>query len=285
MRMKCTTLIAAVFTACLPLAAQRAGANPPQSGQQSSSNQQSANSQQGTTAQTTSAEPKIVNSELYIARADSSIFTLMLDESVFGVPAKSFNLTNLTPGFHHIKMMKPGGKTGRGLPIAPELLYDGYVNVPEASRVTAVNAQNNQLSIVSIVPLLQYLYGIITGQNGQNGQNGQVGQNGSPWGWPPMLPQGMASADFELLKSTVNNKSFDSDKLNIIKMAMLNNHFTSNQVTQLVGLMSFESNKLGLAKMLYPRVVDKGNFYLVNNAFDFSSSSEELADFITGFGG
>jgi len=284
MRIKCTTLIAAVFTALLPLSAQRPGANQP-AGNQSNSNQsannQSANNQSAGTQGTT---PEVVNSELFVARADSSIFTMKLDESIFGVPAKSFNLTNLTPGFHHIQLLKPALSSGPRKNAAPEILYDGYVNVPEASRVTALNTGNNQLNIVSIVPLLQYLVGIITGQNGQNGNGGWNQGTGSPWGWP-QLPQGMASADFEMLKSTVSSKTFDNDKLSILKMAMLNNHFTASQVTQLVSLFDFESNKVAVAKALYTKVVDKGNYYLVNNAFNFSSSSEELADYITGFGG
>lgn len=281
MRIKCTTLIAAVLTACLPLAAQRPGADQ-SAGNQSSSNQ-SANTQ-STNAQTPAAQ--VVNSELFVARADSSIFTMKLDENIFGAPAKSFNLTNLTPGFHHIQLLKPIASNGpRTANLTPEVLYDGYVNVPEGSRVTAISPQRNQLNIVSIVPIIQAIYGILTGQNGQNGNGGWGQGTGNPWGWPPLGPQGMAAADFEMLKATVNGKTFDSDKLSILKMAMLNNHFTANQVTQLVSLFDFESNKVAVAKALYSKVVDKGNYYLVNNAFNFSSSSEELSDYITGFAG
>lgn len=284
MRIKCTTLIAAVLTACLPLAAQRPGANPP-AGNQPNSNQ-SANNQPSANGQTGATQTQVLNSELFVARADSSIFTMKLDEHIFGAPAKSFNLTNLTPGFHHIQLLKPVAATGPRLGSqVPEVLYDGYVNVPEGSRVTAISPQRNQLNIVSIVPIIQAIYGILTGQNGQTGNGGWGQGTGGGWGWPPLGPQGMASGDFELLKSTINGKTFDSDKLSVLKMAMLNNHFTANQVTQLVSLFDFESNKVAVAKALYGRVVDKGNYYLVNNAFNFSSSSEELSDYITGSAG
>lgn len=270
MKIKCTILFAAVFTACLSLAAQSHGPMNPSAGTQS------------TTATSTPA-PQSVNSELFITRADSSMFTLMLDEAVFGVPAKSFNLTNLAPGYHHIKLLKPS-VTNSGRAAAPETLYDGYVNVPEASRVTAVNSGREQLNIVSIIPLIQYIMGIL-GQGGQNGtNNGGMGQ-GFPWGWPPLGPQAMAGQDFELLKATIDGKTFDSDKLNILRMAMMNNHFTTSQVTQLVSLFDFESNKVSAAKVLYAKVIDKGNYYLVNNAFDFPSSSSELTEYITGFAG
>lgn len=270
MKIKCTSLFAAVFTACLPLAAQHAQAYANQNGQQ---------------APTQTTAPQSINSELFIARADSSTFALMLDGQTAGAPAKSFNLTNLTPGYHRIQMTKPSaGRAANGVPIRPEVLYDGYVNVPEASRVTAVNSGREQLNIVSIVPLIQYILGIL-GQGGQtNGGNGQTTNPWGGWGWP-IGPQAMAPQDFEMLRATVMNKSFESSKMDVVRMAMMNNYFSSAQVAQLMNMMTFESTKLDLAKMMYARVVDKGNFYLVNNAFTFSSSSSALSQYITGFGG
>lgn len=276
MKIKCTILFAAVLTACLPLAAQRAQQIGNPNGQPAASNQST------TTTTSTTTQPQTVNSELFVSRADSSVFNLVLDGVPFAAPAKSFNLTNLAPGFHHIRMTKPvaGRPVHGGVPTQPEVLYDGYVNIPEASRVTAMNTERQQLNIVSIVPIIQYILGIL-GQGGQpNTGNGQTNPWGLPWG-----PQAMAAGDFEMLKATVMNKGFESSKMDVIRMAMVNNYFSSVQVAQLMNLMSFESTKLDLAKMLYARVVDKGNFYIVNNAFDFSSSSTALSQYITGFGG
>jgi hypothetical protein len=280
MKMKCTLLTVAVLAISFSLGAQaRPGANPttPAQGNNTPSTQNATQPQ---------TQSQIINSELFIARADSSLFSLLLDGVTVGSPAKSFNLTNLTPGYHRVQMTKPAvGRPINGRAVTPEVLYDGYVNIPEASRVTAVNSGREQLNIVSIVPLIQYILGIL-GQGGQTNPNGGQTNNpwGSPWGWP-IGPQAMAPQDFEMLRATVMNKGFESSKMDVIRMAMMNNYFSSAQVAQLMNMMSFESTKLDLAKMMYARVVDKGNFYLVNNAFGFSSSSNELAQFITGFGG
>lgn len=278
MKIKCTMLTTAVLAVCLSLGAQRPGANPPAQGTNTNTSTSSA---QNTGTQTQpQTQTQSVNSELFIARADSALFALILDGVAIGSPAKSFNLTNLTPGYHRIQLTKPVvGRPMRGVPVAPEVLYDGYVNVPESSRVTAINSGREQLNIVSIVPLIQYILGIL----GQGGQNGQTGNGG--WGWPPLGPQAMAPQDFEMLRATVMNKGFESSKMDVIRMAAMNNYFSSVQVAQLMNMMSFESTKLDLAKMMYARVVDKGNYYLVNNAFVFNSSSNELAQFITGFAG
>jgi hypothetical protein len=41
-------------------------------------------------------------------------------------------------------------------------------------------------------------------------------------------------------------------------------------------LFSFEATKLEFAKYAYNKVSDKENYYLVNDAFQFESSIEEL---------
>lgn len=283
MKMKCTVLTLALAAISFSLVAQpRPGSIPTSSGQPATTTTSTGGTQPAIHPIT--GEP-IVNSELFIARADSSMFALMLDGQSYGAPARSFNLTNLVPGYHRIQLTKPSvGGSANIRAMTPEVLYDGYVNVPEASRVTAVNSDRAQLGVTSIIPLIQYILGIL-GQGGQNGTNngGGMGQ-GFPWGWP-LGPQAMASTDFELLKATIDGKTFDSDKLSILRMAMMNNHFSTNQVTQLVSLFDFESNKVTAAKVLYAKVIDKGNYYLVNNAFDFPSSSKELTEYITGFAG
>lgn len=223
------------------------------------------------------------NSGLTLKAADSSKFVLSVDNYNFGEPSTTFNVSNLTPGFHRVQMSKPADPRVRTF-AAPEMMYDGFVFVPDSSQVTAVNTQRGQLNIVSIVPILQYLYGIITGNGGNNGN---VGNNGNgtgtfPWGWPPMPQQGMSGADFQTLMATVSSKPFESTKLQIIKQALAVNKVTSAQVAQLMGLLDFESTKLDLAKFAYGKVLDKNNYYIVNNAFDFSSSSSELSQFIGG---
>ena len=222
--------------------------------------------------------------EFALSSADSSKFMLLIDNMSYGAPQSNFTVKNLAPGMHRVQMATPGTGVGFGNYIMPETLYDGDVNIPDSSRVTAVSPQRGRLNIVSIVPILQYIYGIITG-NGGNNNNGGIGtgNGGFPWGWPP-INQGMNANDFEMLKASVRGKSFESAKLEICKQALYNNKVTSSQVAQLLDLMTFESTKLELAKFAYGRTVDKGNYYIVNNSFTFGSSISELGDYIRGGG-
>jgi hypothetical protein len=54
-------------------------------------------------------------------------------------------------------------------------------------------------------------------------------------------------------------------------------------VQQLVGILkefSFETTKLDFAKSSYRYVVDKRNYFMVNDVFTFQSSKDDLNDFL-----
>ena len=76
------------------------------------------------------------------------------------------------------------------------------------------------------------------------------------------------------------NATFESGKLKIAKQAVSMNTVSSQQVFELVQLFTFESTKLEFAKFAYSRTFDKGNYFVVNNAFTFNSSINALNDYI-----
>ena len=91
----------------------------------------------------------------------------------------------------------------------------------------------------------------------------------------------MAQIDFDALKASIAAKGFESTKLTIAAQALQSNKMTSRQVKEVMDLMSFESTNVQIAKYAYGRVADKQNFYLVHDAFAFSSSSDELIKYIS----
>jgi hypothetical protein len=46
-----------------------------------------------------------------------------------------------------------------------------------------------------------------------------------------------------------------------------------------MGLFSFEASKLEIAKYAWHHVVDKGNYFTINDAFTFDSSVDELNEY------
>lgn len=93
-------------------------------------------------------------------------------------------------------------------------------------------------------------------------------------------PLAMDPGSFCQLRETIHRASFESTKLSIFRQAMAYNYFTSQQVLQLMNEFCFESYRLDVAKMAYCKTVDPGNYYVVNNAFSFSSSVNELGEYL-----
>ncbi len=93
-------------------------------------------------------------------------------------------------------------------------------------------------------------------------------------------PVAMSQNDFVQLKQTIDNASFESARLSIFKQALAYNYFTSAQVRNLMDLFWFESSKLEMTKLAYPKTVDQNNYYIVNNGFNFSSSVNELGEYV-----
>lgn len=96
----------------------------------------------------------------------------------------------------------------------------------------------------------------------------------------PIGPQPMNAYDFSQLKHTIAQANFESTKLNIFRQALAYNNFTSQQVLELMDVFWFESSKLEVAKLAYDRTVDRNNYYIVNNGFSFSSSVNQLSDYV-----
>ncbi|MNY47846.1 hypothetical protein D3C86_1831440 [compost metagenome] len=59
--------------------------------------------------------------------------------------------------------------------------------------------------------------------------------------------------------------------------------FTSEQISVLVKDLSFDKNKITLAKSLFSKCVDKQKYFVVGDALDFESSRRDLMDFVSNY--
>lgn len=106
---------------------------------------------------------------------------------------------------------------------------------------------------------------------------------------PPLKPKPepidniceVADDDFNMIKTQIVNESFASDKLRVAKNLVEHNKcFTSQQIAELLKLMSFESDKLELAKFAWHYTIDVNNYAVVSNELTYSSDREALYDYI-----
>lgn len=82
------------------------------------------------------------------------------------------------------------------------------------------------------------------------------------------------------IKSAIEDEDFSDDKIMVAKQALRGKCLTTDNVTSIMDLFDFEDKKLEFAKYAHDYTYDVDNYYKINKAFDFSSSKEELNEYI-----
>lgn len=105
--------------------------------------------------------------------------------------------------------------------------------------------------------------------------NGGVANNSS-------YRSAMTDASFAQIYNKARSHFFQKNTLNDIRTALstVSNNFSTAQVKQLLMLATTEADKLALAKLSYPRVVDTINFSQLMDLFSIESNRTELDIFI-----
>lgn len=100
---------------------------------------------------------------------------------------------------------------------------------------------------------------------------------------PYGCPHPMAPNDFANAKRSIASKDFSDSKLRMAKQIIDSNCLLSSQVMELMQLFDFEDDKLEIAKYAFGYTLDYGNYFKVNNAFEYESTIEELDEYIQSY--
>ena len=110
------------------------------------------------------------------------------------------------------------------------------------------------------------------------GMNSVLGALSSAMGTPnaDLLPAPTAidDADFNLLMGALNDSW--PNYLEFLAQPISENYFTAAQASQIVETMRFSDEEVQAAVMLYPRVVDLNNWFVVEQAITFDTARQEL---------
>ena len=105
---------------------------------------------------------------------------------------------------------------------------------------------------------------------------------------PPPRPSGngcygpCGMSEFQGVKNSISSKPFEDNKVQIAKQFLGANCVSAAQVRELMGMFTYEESKLDIAKFAYSKCVDPNNYYKVNDGFTYSSSIDDLNEFIGG---
>jgi hypothetical protein len=97
---------------------------------------------------------------------------------------------------------------------------------------------------------------------------------------PEAAPAHMSDADFAQIKNTIIATKFETKKMDTLRTLAASGTFIVSQVSELMGLFAFESNKLDVAKMMYPYTVDKQNYKRLESNFNFEARKKDFEKFL-----
>ena len=215
--------------------------------------------------------------------------------SMIVINGQKFNATNnvvyldgLAPGNYPVKLLRPTYWGEHGV------IFRGNIRVPHRSQVNAVISRRGMS--VKAVPLAHHHGGSYWDGNGAgNGYHHAPNSNGNG-GFVSMMPNnnpvaepiicsspvmvGMHPDQFASALRSIELATFDSDQIRVAKQIIRRNGASSQQIAEIMRVLSFESSRLKIAKFGFQFVADPENYYVVNDVFWFSSSIRELDRFI-----
>ncbi|HSZ26455.1 MAG TPA: DUF4476 domain-containing protein [Cytophagaceae bacterium] len=90
----------------------------------------------------------------------------------------------------------------------------------------------------------------------------------------------MSEEDFDKMKELINTVAFTESKLGVLQETMPGHCINTVQIKEILSKLSFEMDKLDVAKYLYKFTSDKQNYSSLNDQFSFPSNIEELTNYI-----
>jgi len=206
-------------------------------------------------------------SEVFLRIPELGYFSIELGDQVISNNSGKFRFFDLPSGRIPISIYDNG-----------YLLYRTTLNVRNNSRMVLDFFTDKGLFLLDSYPVKNQSYGF---NNWNDVWNNPYGNQGNNWSNPGNYANVMDNNTFnQFLEMLQKNARFDDSRLSMINQQARSAMFTSQQITILVKEMSFDKNKLSLAKSMYFNCADKSKYFLVYDAFDFESSKRELMDFI-----
>ncbi len=158
--------------------------------------------------------------------------------------------------------------------------------VRQNTRQNSINAQGRDITATvfcrRINPQLSEAVLMVAGTKGVSAANfnsvfnsivTNIGE--SPISTPPQSSKAVISdAAFKQLMNGLDSNW--SKPLDFLAQAVPHNYFTAAQATEIIKEIKFSTNKIPAAVLLYPQVVDRGNWFVVEQAFIFDRERQEL---------
>lgn len=203
---------------------------------------------------------------LEIRLSDHSPLVVSVDGRNFNKHGRTVTVGNLPKGWHELRVYeyleyKKGGARAK-------LLYSGRIRI-DAGTVTEcvvdVQTQRMRIKTMDIEDVyLDYDEHDETG-NPDNRRNDDRRSSNI-----------LDNRDMQDLQARVEDRITDTERMKLMQSVLADRTYYSVQVRTMLNWLSFESTRLDFAKWSYTRVVDKQDYWKLEDVFSFSSSKDEF---------
>lgn len=209
-------------------------------------------------------------SVLQIRLSDHSPLVVSIDSRYYDKYGRTITIGNLPKGWHELRVYeyleyKKGGARAK-------LLYTGRIRIA-AGTVTKciVDVETNRMRINTMDMEDAYL----------DYDQPQTTDNNEPHTDRPYANSNVLNnEDLKELEARVEERITDTDKLKLMKSVLEQRTYYSVQVRTMLNWLAFESSRVDFAKWSYERVLDKQDYWKLEDAFTFSSSKDEFNEHI-----
>lgn len=176
-----------------------------------------------------------------------------------------------------------------GQPAAPPVRTSGTVTQTTTTTSTGgvnagINVNGMGVNISISDPDMQVSQTTTTTTTSTSSSHGGGNYNGgghSGGGRRCSTQYAMSAGNFNSALQTVKNQNFDDTRLKTATQIMSANCLNAAQIADICNVFAFEETKLDFAKAAYDRCTEPENYFKVNNVFQFSTSVDELTEYVS----
>ena len=229
--------------------------------------------------------------EVFIRIPERGFYTVEVGDQMFSNSSGKYRFFDLIPGSLPVSIY------GNGY-----LIYRTRINVRNNSRLVLDFFNRQGLYLLATYPLQSQAYGNYgdvwndvwnSPYNGASGQwdpnygngdyGGYNGHNPGSYGNNQESMDGrvMNQQTFNAFLQVLKTAKFADEKVSLIKHQLKNALVSSEQVKTLVEALSYDNDRLEIAKFAYKKCVDPINHFRIYPSFQFQNSAQELRDYIS----
>ncbi len=215
--------------------------------------------------------------------SDNKPLMIAIDNKTYNDVSKVITVDNITAGRHKLKVFVPGA-SGRG---RKTLVYQGEFNVDVGTysyiivdrykgkvRITSGYRGNLDKEVNNSGRRNEYDEDREDGYHDRDRydrDNDRYDNDRSMF----------SSRDMQTLEDRVQDRMHNTDKVKLMKSVLNDRTYTTEQVRTMLEWLSFDDSKLDFATWAYNNVVDKKNYWKLEDTFSFSSTKDKFSDYIT----